>query len=171
MTAEQLIERLGLQPHPGEGGYFVETYRSAETIPSAGLPGRYGGDRAMGTAIYYLLTPNGFSALHRLKSDEIFHFYLGDPVIMLNLPPDGSGKLITMGQDIEARQRLQVVVPRGVWQGAALAPGGRFALLGTTVAPGFEYADFETPSASECDALVSAHPEFREMINILRGKT
>src|SRR5581483_11176343 len=99
---------------------------------------------AAATAIYYLLTPDTVSAMHRLATDEIFHFYLGDPVEMLQLRPDGSHRVAILGPDLDAGQRPQIVVPRGVWQGARLVPGGRFALLGTTVAPGFDYADYET---------------------------
>jgi uncharacterized protein len=135
-TVEALRALLGLVPHPIEGGFFTETYRSADLLPGDTLPARYRGPRAAATAIYYLLTPETFSAMHRLGSDEIFHFYLGDPVEMLQLAPDGSHRVVVIGPDLEAGQRPQVVVPRGVWQGARLRPGGRLALLGTTVAPG-----------------------------------
>src|SRR5207245_2095434 len=108
-------------------------------LPAASLPARYGTDRWAGTAIYYLLTPDTFSALHRLPTDEVYHFYLGDPVEMLQLWPDGSGRVGTLGQDVRAGQLLQVIVPRGVWQGSRLRPGGAFALLGTTMAPGFDF--------------------------------
>src|SRR5207249_3960045 len=100
---------------------------------------RYSGDRSVSTAIYYLLTPGTFSALHRLKSDEIFHFYAGSPVKMLQLHEDGRGEEIILGSDVLAGQQPQVLVRRGVWQGSYLLPGGEFALLGCTVAPGFEY--------------------------------
>jgi uncharacterized protein len=161
VTADQLREWLGLRPHPAEGGYFVETYRSADRIPAATLPARYGGDRVLGTCIYYLLTPETFSAMHRLASDEIFHFYLGDPVEMLQLSPDGTGRVLALGHDLANGMRPQVVVPRGVWQGSRLVPGGRFALLGTTVAPGFEYADYEH---ARRDDLVWVYPDFRDHI-------
>lgn len=137
MTAEDLIRQLKLEPHPAEGGYFVETYRSLLPIPA------HGSMRAASTCIFYLLTPDTCSALHRLASDEIFHFYLGDPVEMLLLHPDGRGEEIVLGQDLTAGQRLQVVVPLGVWQGARLRDGGRYALMGCTVAPGFDYRDYE----------------------------
>jgi predicted cupin superfamily sugar epimerase len=99
-SAQEIIDALGMQPHREEGGYFVEPYRSEEFIPKAGLPERYPSERPFGTAIYYLLTPDTCSALHRLASDEIFHLYLGDPVTMLQLHPDGSSEVITLGQDI-----------------------------------------------------------------------
>jgi uncharacterized protein len=164
VTAAQLISRLGLQPHPAEGGYFAETYRSGEQVSSEALPGRYHGPRSLGTAIYYLVTPDSFSAMHRLRSDEVFHFYLGDPVEMLQLRPGGSGLRLILGQDILEGMQLQVVVQQGVWQGLHLVPGGRFALLGTTVAPGFDYADYEH---GDRETLIRAYPQLRDFISRL----
>ena len=164
LTVETLRRILGLVPHPVEGGYFAETYRSADHIPASGLPSRYGAARAASTAIYYLLTPDTFSAMHRLASDEIFHFYLGDPVEMLQLHPDGSHRVVLIGPDLEAGQRPQVIVPRDVWQGARLRPGGRYALLGTTVAPGFDYTDYETAQRPH---LLTTHPQARNLITAL----
>ena len=161
ITAERLIALLRLQPHPEEGGYFVETYRSDESIPGKGLPPRYRGARPFATAIYYLLTLASFSAMHRLQTDEIFHFYLGDPVEMLQLLPDGSGRILLIGIDIEGGMEPQVVVPKGVWQGSRLLSGGRFALLGTTVSPGFEFSDYET---GDRDLLIRSYPGFRDQI-------
>jgi predicted cupin superfamily sugar epimerase len=161
LTVEALRALLGLAPHPVEGGDFVETYRSAEHLTADALPSRYAGGRAIGSAIYYLLTPGTFSAVHRLASDEIFHFYLGDPVEMLQLWPDGSHRLVLIGVDLQAGQRPQVLVPRGVWQGARLRPGGHFALLGTTVAPGFDYADYETGHRGH---LLATYPTARDLI-------
>ncbi len=160
LTVEALRSILGLVPHPVEGGYFVETYRSPEQIPAAALPSRYRAARAASTAIYYLLTPDTFSAMHRLASDEIFHFYLGDPVEMLRLHPDGSHEVVLIGPDLEAGHRPQVVVARQTWQGARLIPGGRYALLGT-VAPGFDYTDYETAPRA---ALLTTHPAARDLI-------
>jgi predicted cupin superfamily sugar epimerase len=122
LTAEQLIKLLGLQPHP-EGGYYRETYRSDEIIGKGALPERYSRNRSCGTAIYYLLAPETFSAIHRIKTDEIYHFYLGD--------------------------------------GARLVEGGKYALLGTTVAPGFEFADVEIGHRSD---LIRRYPSFRNTI-------
>jgi predicted cupin superfamily sugar epimerase len=161
-TAEELIAFLHLQPHPREGGYFRETYRSADTLPS--LAPQYRGPRCAGTAIYYLLTPTTCSALHRLGSDEIFHFYLGNLVRMLQLFPDGQGKEVVLGPDVLGGQSVQVVVPRGVWQGSVLEPGGDFALLGCTVAPGFEYADYESANRAE---LTERYPAFADFIERL----
>ena len=160
-TVEALCALLGLVPHPAEGGFFRETYRSADLVPPGALPARYRGPRAAATAIYYLLAPDTVSAMHRLATDEIFHFYLGDPVEMLHLRPDGTHRVTILGPDLEAGQRPQVVVPRDVWQGARLVPGGRLALLGTTVAPGFDFADYET---GERAALLARHPGARDLI-------
>jgi predicted cupin superfamily sugar epimerase len=144
MTAEEIKGRLGLEAHPREGGYFVQTWKAEEEIPLAALPGRYGGARAAGTAIYYLLEPSSFSEMHRLISDEVFHFYLGDAVEMLQLWPDGSSRVVVLGSDLAAGMLPQLVVPQGVWQGSRLVSGGEVALLGCTVSPGFDYADYET---------------------------
>jgi hypothetical protein len=161
LSVEALRRILGLVPHPVEGGYFAEIYRSADLIPASGLPSRYRTTRAAGTAIYYLLTPDTFSAMHRLASDEIFHFYLGDPVEMLHLHPDGTHQIIVLGPDLETGQRPQVVVPRDTWQGARLIPGGQYALMGTTVAPGFDYADYETAPRAR---LLATHPDAKDLI-------
>jgi predicted cupin superfamily sugar epimerase len=160
ITIEQIKSLLNLEPLPEEGGYYFETYRSTDSL-SNGVPDRYSGDRSLSTAIYYLLTPDTFSALHSLPTDEIFHFYLGDPVEMLQLWPDGSGKVVVLGTDLINGMLPQLIVPKGVWQGSRLVPGGQFALLGTTVAPGFEFADYATGSR---DRLVSQYPEFRNLI-------
>jgi predicted cupin superfamily sugar epimerase len=161
MTAETLKVLLNLVPLSIEGGYYAETYRSPEMISPECLHGRYISARSMGTAIYYLLEPNTFSELHRVASDEIFHFYLGDPVEMLQLWPDGSGKQVLIGTALENGLAPQVVVPHGVWQGARLVAGGEFALLGCTVSPGFEYADYESGSRQ---LLNEAYPQWRDMI-------
>lgn len=162
-TAGELGGLLGLVPHP-EGGFFTETYRADETIGAGALPARYGSSRPLGTCIYYLLTPDTFSAIHRLRSDEVFHFYAGDPVEMLQLRPDGSGLIAVLGLDFAAGMRPQVVVPRGVWQGARVRSGGRFALMGTTVAPGFDFADYEPGVPAD---LARDYPSFRDLIAAL----
>ncbi len=161
INADQIMALLNLIPHPKEGGYFRETYRSLEVVPEKTLPSRYSGTRSFATSIYYLLTPETFSAMHRLQSDEIFHFYLGDPVEMIQLWPDGSGKALTLGPDLPNGMQPQVMVPRGVWQGARLFRDGKFALLGTTVSPGFEFADYES---AQRDALIKSYPQFKEWI-------
>ena len=161
ITAEQIKEVLGLQPLPREGGFYRETYRSEETIALGCLPQRYDRDKPFCTAIYYLLTPETCSRLHRLPTDEIFHFHLGGPVEMLQLHPDGRSDVLEIGPDIAAGQRLQVVVPRGSWQGCSLKAGGRVALMSVTAAPGFDSSDYEPGDA---DALIRAYPDRRDMI-------
>jgi hypothetical protein len=164
LTADDVIRLLNLAPHPCEGGFFRETYRSRAALPAAAVGPEYAGPRSAGTAIYYLLTPNTFSEMHRLVGDEVFHFYLGDPVEMLQLPPDGPGRVVVLGSDLAAGQTPQTVVPAGVWQGSRLAAGGKFALLGCTVAPGFDYADYRAGRRAE---LTAARPQFAEMIAAL----
>jgi uncharacterized protein len=168
LSVEQIIDLLGLQPLPGEGGFYVETYRSAEVIPGGALPGCYGGqDRTFGTAIYYLLTgdADSFSALHRLRGEEVYHFYLGDPVEMLLLLADGTSRRVRLGRDLAAGEAVQFVVPAGAWQGSRLGLGGGYALLGTTMAPGFDPTDFELGLRAE---LVEQYPAEAERI---RGLT
>ncbi|HVK08941.1 MAG TPA: cupin domain-containing protein [Gemmataceae bacterium] len=147
MTADDVIAHLDLQPHPVEGGFFRETYRSADNLPTG---------RSVSTAIYYLLTPKTVSALHRLPGDEVFHFYAGDPVRMLQLWPDGSTRTLTLGTDLKAGQVPQLVVPGGVWQGSVLVDGGAWALLGATMAPGFDYADYTAGDRAALTAQYSA---------------
>lgn len=159
LTPQEVIDILNLVPHPEEGGHFIETHRSDEMMD--GAPLRYEGERCHGTAIYYMLTPETYSHMHRLKSDEIFHFYLGDPCEMTQLHPDGSGELVILGQDLATGQRPQVIVPRHSWQGMRLLPGGSFGLLGCTVAPGFEFEDYDHGSREE---LVAQYPDFAEQI-------
>lgn len=162
-TAEEIIAHFELQPHPKEGGFFRETYRSMLLLGTGALPDGYVSARAASTAIYYLLRPGTVSRLHRLCSDEMFHFYLGDPVQMLQLDQAGKGRTIILGPDVLHGQEVQTLVAAGVWQGSMLVPGGRFALLGCTVAPGFEYADYQVGTS----ALAECYPEFAELIHAL----
>ena len=162
-SAEALIRSLNLIPHPAEGGYYRETYRSKEVFSP--LPERYRGERAFSTAIYYLLADGAYSKLHRLESDEVFHFYLGDPVEMLLLPEEGSAaEVVTLGPNVENGERLQQVVPRGWVQGARLKENGSYALLGCTVAPGFSFEDF---SLCDADALTKRFPDLEGIIRSL----
>jgi len=133
MTADEIIRFLGLQPHP-EGGFYLETYRSGHLIPGLG--------RVYSTAIYYLLVPGAVSKFHALQQDEMFHFYLGDPVTWVLLHEDGEIEKIVLGQNIVQGQRLQLLVKAGTWFGGYLNDGGGFGLMGTTVAPGFDFKDF-----------------------------
>jgi predicted cupin superfamily sugar epimerase len=167
ITARQIIDTLGMTPHPEEGGYFVETHRAAERHGADALPDRYAGERAHSTAIYYLLTPQTCSYMHRLKTDEIFHFYLGDPCEMIQLHEDGRGEVVVLGSDLLAGHRPQVLVPRGSWQGMRLLPGGEFGLMGCTVAPGFEFADYSHGSRRE---LTAAYQQFADRIALLTAE-
>lgn len=143
MTADEIKKLLGLEPHPVEGGYFRRTYTSDVSVALLR------GVRPYGTAIYYLLEVGGFSEMHVLASDEVFHFYLGDPVEMLQLYPDGGSAVFTLGPDLAAGQRVQLVVPAGVWQGTRLVGDGKVTLLGCTVTPGFDFADYRNARADE----------------------
>jgi predicted cupin superfamily sugar epimerase len=162
-TAREIIAALRLEPHPIEGGFFRETYRSEGSIPNAGLPPPYQGrgSRSLGTAIYYLLTADTFSEMHRLPTEEVFHVYLGGPARMLQLSPDRSGREVLLGTDVLAGHQPQVVVPAGVWQGTCLEPGVGFILLGATMAPGFDYADYESGVREE---LLARYPSHGELI-------
>jgi predicted cupin superfamily sugar epimerase len=159
-TADAVIRLLDLAPHP-EGGYFRETFRAAP-LPFA-LPER--GVRAASTAIYFLLQRADFSAFHRVRSDEAWHHYLGAPLELHLLDPSGATKLV-LGPSLERGERPQAVVRAGVYQAARLAEGspGEFTLVGCTVAPGFDFADFEMPPRSE---LVARFPEHRVLVEAL----
>lgn len=164
VTADEIKKLLKLEPHPCEGGSFIQTWQSEEVIPHAALPARYTGPRHAGTCIYYLLEPGTFSEIHRLASDEIFHFYLGDPVEMLQLAPDGSAQTFVIGNDLARGQHPQLLAPKHVWQGSRLLPGGQVALLGCSVSPGFDYSDYETGVRAE---LMRDYPQYAELIREL----
>lgn len=157
LSADEIIARLGLFPLPVEGGYFAETWRGQP------LTDHDGRERHHGSAIYYLVTPSGFSAMHRLPTDEVFHFYGGDPVEQLLLLPDGSGRMQVLGADLASGQRPQTVVPAGAWQGSRLVAGGArgYALTGTTMAPGYHPDDYEH---GDREALASQYPQWRDLI-------
>jgi predicted cupin superfamily sugar epimerase len=143
MTASEIKQLLQLEPHPREGGSFRQTWVSSVWCEAPQ------GDRSTGTAIYYLLETSIFSEMHMLSSDEVFHFYLGDPVEMLQLWPSGESRVVRLGPDLAAGEQVQVVVPAGVWQGTRLVGDGKVALLGCTVSPGFDYADYRSGSYDE----------------------
>lgn len=158
MTADEIKKLLKLEPHPVEGGFFRRTYTSEVSVALLR------GVRPYGTAIYYLLEPGTFSEMHVLASDEMFHFYLGDPVEMLQLLPDGGSAVFTLGPDLQAGQQVQLTVPAGVWQGTRLVGDGKVALLGCTVTPGFDFADYRSASAQE---LIAQWPHEAERIRKL----
>lgn len=161
MTADDWIERLRLEKHP-EGGWFRETYRSAESLPDVALPPRFTVTHPLSTAIYFLLRRGEFSALHRLKADEVWHFYAGSPLTLHVIAPDGALSEIALG----CTAPFQAVVPAGHWFGATLE--GRsvdaFALVGCTVAPGFVFEDFELAGRAD---LIARFPQHRALIERL----
>lgn len=163
VTPQDLIKLYNLEPHP-EGGYFRETYRAKGATTKNALPKNFKGDRNYSTAIYFLLPEGAQSKLHRLQSDEVFHFYLGGPLTVVQIFPDGKVEKTVMGADVTGGHKLQHVVPAGCWFGAYPNPGSRFSFIGTTVAPGFDFQDFELGNRSE---LLKQFPRAREVIELL----
>jgi predicted cupin superfamily sugar epimerase len=155
------IRKLGLEPHP-EGGYYRQTYRADLVLE--GLPRQFSGPRAASTAIYFLLEGENFSAFHRLRSDEVWHFYLGATVTVQVIEADGRYVQVQLGSDPEAGEVLQAVVKAGCWFASQIKDGGAFALVGCTVAPGFDFDDFEL---AERDRLVELYPQHRNIITNL----
>ena len=163
LTTQQLIKQYNLQPHP-EGGWYKETYKSKETISATALPERFGSTRAFSTAIYFLLEEENFSAFHRIKSDECWHFYDGDPLDVYVLKSDGSLDIIHLGQDINNDQLFQYVVPANCWFASKPAAGSKFCFVGCTVAPGFDFADFEMADSA---SLIKDFPQHQDVIETL----
>lgn len=161
MIAKELIERYSLLPHP-EGGWYKETYKSDEFIRANSLPKRFGGDRAFSTAIYFLLEEGNFSAFHRIKSDECWHFYAGGPLLIYVLHNNGSLETVQLGSSIDSGQTFQYIVPANCWFASAPAKGAKFSLVGCTVSPGFEFNDFEMAKA---DDLIKAFPQHKAIIS------
>lgn len=153
MNAASLIQHFNMLPHP-EGGCYIQTYKSEGSIPATALPQNWGA-HAFSTGILFLLKQGDYSHLHRIRQDEMWHFYLGGPLRLALLTPDGTYSEIILGQDILAGQHVQYVVPSGVWFGATPCPGSAFSFVGCTVAPGFEFADFEL---AERASLLQAFP-------------
>jgi predicted cupin superfamily sugar epimerase len=164
ITADYLIKKFNMKLLPGEGGYYSETHRAHHVLSDSSLPDNYNSDRSLSTAIYYMLTPDTKSLLHRLPAEEMFHFYLGDPVLMLQLYPDGSSKNIILGRDLNKGQSVQVLVPKDVWQGSYLLEGGKFAFMGTTMSPGFDFSDNEI---GKRDDLIKLNPANKNLIQQL----
>lgn len=158
--AETWIERLRLVPHK-EGGYFREVYRSDEILPAGALPPRFSGSRALATAIYYLLPGGQVSFFHRLRSDEIWHFYVGSRLTLVVLGPTGELEEIQLGRDSSAGEMPMAVVRSGRWFGACVADRGSFSLVGCTLSPGFDFADFEL---ADRDELLRLNPRLRPTI-------
>ncbi|MEO0335368.1 MAG: cupin domain-containing protein [Pseudomonadota bacterium] len=157
-SAETAIDRLQLQPHP-EGGYYRETYRSQ--LELEGLQG-FTGLRSCSTGIYFMLKAGSRSHLHRIRSDEMWHFYAGDPLKIVMLAESGERSEVVIGPWLDEGQTFQFVVPKGVWFGAEVAMGGSFSLVGCTVAPGFDFEDFQMANREAMLAEFPGHAEFLE---------
>ena len=159
--ASYWIEKYNLLPHP-EGGYYAETYRSAEGISKDALPERFEGNRSFSTGIYFLLQKENISAFHRIKSDEMWHFYAGDPLeVFVIYPETGKLEIIKLGSDPDRGETFQAVVPAGTWFGSRPAAGSQYCLVGCTVSPGFDFADFEMANRNE---LIKIYPHHEALI-------
>lgn len=162
-SAAYWIKTLAMQPHP-EGGYYREVYQSPERIPQSALPDRYSGDRSFGTSIYFLVEGGAFSALHRIASDEIWHFYAGSPLTVYTISPSGERKDIDLGPEPELGHVFQAMVPAGYWFGSSPHDRNSYALVGCTVAPGFDFADF---TLAQRDDLIRQYPKHETLIRFL----
>lgn len=165
-NAAYWIKKLELEPHP-EGGYYRQTYRADLVLPQQNLPRQFAGARAVSTAIYFLLEGDNFSAFHRLRSDEMWHFYLGAPLTVHVIDESGKYSKIELGSDPEAGEALQGVVTAGCWFASQVKDGMSFALVGCTVAPGFDFEDFELAKRQD---LVKTYPQHRGLIERLTRK-
>lgn len=159
-TADYWIEKLDLIKHP-EGGFFREVYRSDEIISERALNARYGTSRSVATSIYFLLKGNEFSTFHRIQSDETWHFYVGSALKLYVLNEDGTFMEHILGQNIEDGEQLQITIARNHWFGAKVTKKSSFALVGCTVAPGFDFDDFEL---AERGKLLKQFPQHRDLI-------
>lgn len=162
--ASYWIDKYQLTEHP-EGGYYAETYRASEKIADHALPNRFGGDRSFSTGIYFLLESHNFSAFHRIQSDEMWHFYAGEVLEIFVIDSETREmQVIRLGNDPEKGETFQAVVPAGAWFGSRPAAGSAYSLVGCTVAPGFDFQDFEM---AERDALTTIYPEHSGLIREL----
>lgn len=160
MTIQTLVQHLRLEPHP-EGGYYRETYRSAETLPQSALPDGFDGDRHFCTAIYFLITENNFSALHRIRSDETWHFYSGETLEVIEIDTAGTLIITHVGKEINAGEVFQYTVKAGHWFGSRVKKGGEYSLVGCTVSPGFDFKDFEMAQRED---LLQNYPQHAAVI-------
>jgi predicted cupin superfamily sugar epimerase len=156
--AASIISQLELLPHP-EGGWFRETYRSEDVIPDDSLPDRYKSQHCFSTSIYFLLESHNFSAFHRISSDETWHFYLGSPVVIYIISQEGDLAQVTTGNNLSEGQCLQYTIPRNCWFAAKVVDKNSFTLVGCTVAPGFEFGDFELASRKQLSDLYPVHAD------------
>jgi predicted cupin superfamily sugar epimerase len=166
MNAQFYIDRLGLISHP-EGGFYKETYRSEGVIPKEALPDIFNGNRCYATAIYFLLRTGEFSAFHRIASDETWHFYAGQALVVAEITLDGRLHKTELGAELGTGQLLQYTVKAGNWFGSYTTAANSFSLVGCTVAPGFDFEDFEMPSRGE---LLKLFPQHEEVIVALTRK-
>jgi hypothetical protein len=161
--ASYWVEKYNMQSHP-EGGYFAETYRSSETIGKDALPNRFSGDRSYATGIYFLLEGHHFSAFHRIQSDEMWHFYAGNPLSVYYIDFEGNIQIIKLGNNPDNGEVFQAVVPAGVWFGSKPSELNGYSLVGCTVAPAFDFADFELADRA---TLIEEFPQHRAIIELL----
>lgn len=159
-NADFWIENLQLQPHP-EGGYFREVYRSKETISADLLLVRYNSERSFATSIYFLLKSDQISAFHRLKSDEIWHFYAGSPITVYMIDKEGCLSKNICGRDVLNNEQLQLVIPHGCWFAAEVNQADSYSLVGCNVAPGFDFSDFEL---ADKETLEKSFPQHKQLI-------
>ncbi len=162
-SAREWIECLRLRPHP-EGGYYRETHRSREIIPLRDLPAGFTSDRACLSVIYFLLAGDDFSAFHRIKQDEVWHFYAGSSLTLHVIDPAGSYIAVQLGLDLKAGQEPQAVIKAGCWFGATVDDSRSYSLVGCAVAPAFDFEDFELPARAK---LLKLFPQHREIIEKL----
>jgi predicted cupin superfamily sugar epimerase len=163
LSVQQLVQQFQLQPHP-EGGYYKETYRSPDLIPHQILSRQFKGDRAYSTAIYFLLEKNTFSAFHRIESDEVWHFYYGQTLLIYVIHLNGKLEIVRLGRDIFQGEVFQYAVPANCWFAAEPAVNSDFSFVGCTVAPGFDFADFELANPDE---LIKIYPNHEVIIRRL----
>lgn len=163
MTFNEIVEHLKLQAHP-EGGFYKETYRSELVISDKALPKDFGGDRNSCTSIYFLIDKTNFSALHKIKSDEIWHFYAGDALEVIEITEEGELIKTLVGNKLNEGQVFQYTVKAGNWFGSRVAEGGNYSLVGCTVSPGFDFKDFEM---AKKESLTKVFPEHENIIREL----
>lgn len=156
-TVNELVSLLDLHPLEREGGMYRETYRCKTSVNG----------RSCGSAIYFLMTQNAFSHLHRMETDEVYHFYMGDPLELLEIDASGKATVHVLGNDIAAGQLPQLVIPGGSWQGSRLLPGGEYALFSTTMSPAFVHEDYENADGV---AMIEKYPEHAALIRVLTGE-
>lgn len=160
---EYLVKNLNLVSHP-EGGFYKESYRSEEFIPKSGLSERFNGNRAIATLIYFMLTSGNFSAYHRIKSDEIWHFYEGSATIIHTISPLGEYKKVILGNSLDEGEVYHFVVKQGTWFAAEVKDGGSYSLVGCTVAPGFDFQDFELATLKDIPQECANHETVKRLI-------